>query len=112
MHRFQPSRYSNDSEEHYGWLFSPVTGAASTIYTWYTSEDEAPADPSGTAPTTTSPVPSGSPPAPAAQGAPYPDSTGKTPLTKRPWFWPTVIIGSALIVGGAITFWPRAEPKV
>jgi len=49
---------------------------------------------------TTLPVPVAAPSA-ATGAAP---TTGKVPLTKQPWFWPAVIGGSALVIGGGVYY--------
>jgi hypothetical protein len=56
-----------------------------------------------------SPAPSAGP-SPSGAGGPPPSQDPKVPLTKQPWFWPTVIIGSSVAVGAAIMFWPKGKP--
>jgi hypothetical protein len=34
---------------------------------------------------------------------------GTVPLTKRPWFWPVVILGVTGVAGVAFMYWPRGE---
>ena len=51
-----------------------------------------------------------SPRLPAQSDAPdsaLPDSEDvKVPLTQRAWFWPTAILGGAVLVGAAVVYWP------
>jgi hypothetical protein len=53
------------------------------------------------------PAPPAQPSAAVPSEAAEKGAVDATPLTKRTWFWPVVILGVAGVAGAAIVFWPK-----